>query len=75
VAVVTIARQAGHRALHVEVITMDKHRPILVAALGAAVLLAGCATPPPPDPTAEVPHCYKTNKGRVIACTPARRPA
>jgi hypothetical protein len=34
-------------------------------------LLAGCATPPAPDPTAEVPYCHKTNKGRVIACTAA----
>ncbi|MCL4697849.1 MAG: hypothetical protein KJ023_12485, partial [Burkholderiaceae bacterium] len=25
--------------------------------------------------TAEVPHCYKTNKGRVIACTPAAAPS
>jgi len=57
------------------VITMDKDRLIFVAALGAAVLLTGCATPPPPDPTAEVPHCYKTNKGRVIACTPAAAPS
>ncbi|MBQ0932473.1 hypothetical protein [Ideonella alba] len=54
---------------------MDKDRLIFVAALGAAVLLTGCATPPPPDPTAEVPHCYKTNKGRVIACTPAAAPS
>jgi hypothetical protein len=38
----------------------------VVAVVG---LLAGCATPPAPDPTAEVPYCHKTNKGRVIACT------
>ena len=55
--------------------TMDTHRLIFVAALGAAVLLAGCATPRPPDRTAEAPHCYKTNKGRVIACTPAAVPS
>ena len=54
---------------------MDMHRPIIVAALGAAVLLAGCATPRAPDPTAEVPHCYKTNRGRVIACTPVAAPS
>lgn len=54
---------------------MDKQRTIIVAALGAAVLLAGCATPRAPDPTAEVPHCYKTNKGRVIACTPVVAPS
>lgn len=54
---------------------MDKQRTILVATLGAAVLLAGCATPSAPDATAEVPHCYKTNKGRVIACTPVAAPS
>ncbi len=54
---------------------MDKQRTILVATLGAAVLLAGCATPRAPDPTAEVPHCYKSNKGRVIACTPTAAPS
>ena len=41
----------------------------------AAGLLAGCATPPPPDPTAEAPFCHKTNKGRVIACTKAPAPS
>lgn len=56
-------------------IAMDKQRTILVATLGAAVLLAGCATPRAPDPTAEVPHCYKTNRGRVIACTPVAAPS
>ena len=39
------------------------------------MLLVGCATPRAPDPTAEVPHCYKTNKGRVIACTPVAAPS
>lgn len=38
-------------------------------------LLAGCAAPPAPDPTAEVPYCHKTNKGRVIACTTAPVPS
>lgn len=47
----------------------------LLALLAVAAVLAGCATPPPPDPTAEVPHCYKTNKGRVIACTSAPVPS
>lgn len=56
-------------------ITMDKQRTIIVVTLGAAVLLAGCATPRAPDPAAEVPHCYKTNKGRVIACTPVTAPS
>lgn len=54
---------------------MDTHRLIAVVALGTAVLLAGCATPAPPDPTAEMPHCYKTNKGRVIACTQVAVPS
>ena len=40
-----------------------------------AGLLAGCATPPAPDPTAEIPYCHKTNKGRVIACTTAPVPS
>ena len=56
-------------------IAMDKQRTIIVATLGAAVLLAGCATPRAPDPTAEVPHCYRSNKGRVIACTPTAAPS
>ena len=54
---------------------MDMQRTIIVATLGAAVLLAGCATPRAPDPTAKVPHCYKSNKGRVIACTPVAAPS
>lgn len=41
----------------------------------AVALLTGCATPPPPNPTAEVPYCHKTNKGRVIACTQAPAPS
>ena len=40
-----------------------------------AGLLAGCATPPAPDPTAEIPYCHKTNKGRVITCTAAPVPS
>ncbi len=46
----------------------------LTAILAATAVLAGCATKPPPDPAAEIPHCYKTNKGRVIACTSAPAP-
>ena len=49
--------------------TMDSKLLLLVPLLTAAGLLAGCATPPTPNPTAEVPYCHKTNKGRVIACT------
>lgn len=48
---------------------MNPSRLHLFALLAYVAALAGCATPPPPDPAAEVPHCYKTNKGRVIACT------
>ena len=44
----------------------------MVAVVG---LLAGCATPPAPDLTAEVPYCHKTNKGWVIACTAAPVPS
>lgn len=47
----------------------------LFVLLASGALLAGCATPPPPDPSAELPHCYKTNKGRVIACTKAPAPS
>lgn len=48
---------------------MTHHRILLALLVASGALLAGCATTPPPDPAAEVPHCYKTNKGRVIACT------
>lgn len=54
---------------------MKTYRPHLFALLAAAGVLAGCVTPPPPSRTAEVPHCYKTNKGRVIACTAAPVPS
>ena len=40
-----------------------------------AAVLAGCATSPAPDPTAEIPYCHKTNKGRVITCTAAPVPS
>jgi hypothetical protein len=54
---------------------MRTHRLLVVSTLVAAGLLAGCATPPPPNPTAEVPYCHKTNKGRIIACTKAPVPS
>jgi hypothetical protein len=44
-------------------------RFLLAMLIASGALLAGCATPPPPDPAAERPHCYKSNKGRVIACS------
>lgn len=51
-------------------------RRLMCASMVAVVgLLAGCVTPPAPDPTAEVPYCHKTNKGRVIACTAAPVPS
>ena len=40
-----------------------------------AAALAGCATPPPPYPAAELPYCHKTNKGRIIVCTSAPVPS
>ena len=48
---------------------MRAHRLNLIPVIALGMLMAGCATKPPPDPAAELPHCYKTNKGRVIACT------
>lgn len=54
---------------------MDNRMLLVAPALAAAGLLAGCATPPAPNPTAEVPYCHKTNKGRVIACTQAPAPS
>lgn len=48
---------------------------MLAAGLLAAGPLAGCDRPAAPDPAAEVPHCYKTSKGRVIACTPGPAPS
>ena len=48
---------------------------MLAAGLLVAGPLACCAMPLAPDPTAEVPHCYKTSKGRVIACTPGPAPS
>ena len=56
-------------------ITMSVRRLLLAPITFAAVLLAGCATPPAPDPTAEAPYCHKTNKGRVIACAKAPAPS
>jgi hypothetical protein len=54
---------------------MKSHRPHLFALVAAAAVLAGCATPPPPNPAAEVPHCYKTSRGRIIACTSTPAPS
>ena len=55
--------------------SMRTHRLLVASALVAAGLVAGCATPPPPNPTAEVPYCHQTNKGRIIACTKAPVPS
>ena len=54
---------------------MRAPRPLSLAAFAAAALLAGCATPPAPDPTAETAHCYKSNKGRVLARTTSPAPS
>jgi hypothetical protein len=62
-------------ALHQGDSLMKSTRLPRVAIVAVAAVLAGCATPPPPDPAAEVPHCYKTNKGRIIACTSAAAPS
>lgn len=56
-------------------ITMRARRLLLAPIAFAAYLLAGCATPPPPDPSAEAPYCHKTNKGRVVACTKGAAPS
>lgn len=54
---------------------MNTNRSLSLAAVASAALLAGCATPPAPDPTAEAPYCHKTSKGRVIACTRGPAPS
>jgi hypothetical protein len=54
---------------------MTNNKLLLALSLAAAGLLAGCATPPTPNPTAEVPYCQKTNRGRVVACTQAPAPS
>lgn len=54
-------RQAGHRTLHREVNAMTASRLTSASVILVAGPLAGCATPPAPDPTAEVPYCHKTN--------------
>ncbi|MDO9072545.1 MAG: hypothetical protein Q8R98_23295 [Rubrivivax sp.] len=54
---------------------MKPTRQHLFALAAVVAALAGCATVPPPDPAAEIPHCYKTNKGRTIACTSAPVPS
>lgn len=40
-----------------------------------AGLLAGCATPPAPDLTAEVPYCQRASKTRALTCTAALAPS
>lgn len=54
---------------------MLTQRLCLSVLVASGALLAGCATPPPPDRSAEQPHCYKTNRGRVLACTKALVPS
>ena len=54
---------------------MTANRLTCASMVLVAAVLAGCATSPAPDPTAEIPYCHKTNKGRVIACTTAAVPS
>lgn len=54
---------------------MKVSKLLLAVSLATAGLLAGCATPSEPSPTAEAPYCYKSHKGRVIACTQAPAPS
>jgi hypothetical protein len=55
---------------------MRNSKQLLAPIAFAAVLLAGCSTTTTaPDLTAEVPHCYKTNTGKVIACTKKAAPS
>lgn len=41
----------------------------------ALVVLAGCATPPPPDLRAEAPYCQRNNKGRIQLCMKGNAPS
>ena len=50
---------------------MTANRLTCASMVLVAAVVAGCATSPAPDPTAEIPYCHKTNKGRVITCTAA----
>ena len=54
---------------------MTASRLTCASALMVAGLLAGCATPPVPDRTAEAPYCHKTSKGRAVACTTGTVPS
>lgn len=47
----------------------------VLALFVSGAFLSGCATPLSPEPTAELTHCLKTNKGRVIACTELPAPS
>uniref|UniRef100_UPI0030F5C547 hypothetical protein n=1 Tax=uncultured Acidovorax sp. TaxID=158751 RepID=UPI0030F5C547 len=48
---------------------------VILSSVLAASLLAGCATSTGADPSAEAPYCYKTSKGRVVACTRVPAPS
>ena len=52
-----------------------RHLCVILTSVLAASLLAGCATSTGADTSAEAPYCYKTSKGRVVACTRVPAPS
>jgi hypothetical protein len=54
---------------------MLRYRILLWAWLFVLGTLAGCSTSAPLDPKAELPYCYKNNKGRPLVCTTANAPS
>lgn len=52
-----------------------RHLCVILTSVLAASLLAGCATSTGVDTSAEAPYCYKTSKGRVVACTRVPAPS
>lgn len=48
---------------------------LLGSAVGALLVLAGCATPPPPDLKAEAPYCQRNSKGRIQLCMKGNAPS
>lgn len=48
---------------------------LILTSVLATGLLAGCATRTGADSSVEAPYCYKTSKGRAIACTRVPAPS